>query len=159
MLEAELSVWPLRAGFTSCWDMVLSEPVGVVLSSLPSLWEKENSWRSISFWIIPCQAMNCLISKAYRETDMQSQMSGGPVSWNGYTPWSLHRRAERTSSPENASRRRLERYSCLKCCCSAMLFSMLGAMCHFRNTSLSWYFDPLKRTSNITTASGFSSTA
>lgn len=89
MLEAELSVWPLGAVFTSCWDTVLSEPVGVVLSSLPSLWENENSWRSVFIRIILCQAMSCLISKAYSETDVQSQVSGGPVFWNGYTPWSL----------------------------------------------------------------------
>lgn len=144
MLEAELSVWPLGAAFTSCWDTVLSEPVGVVLSSLPSLWESKNSWRNIFIWIFPCQAMNYLISKAYCDTDMQSQMSGGPVFWNGYILWSLHKRAKRkrTSSPDHASTSRLGRYSCLKCCCSATLFSALGAMCHFQTTSLSWYFDP-----------------
>lgn len=145
MLGAELSVWPLRAAFTSRWDTVLSEPVGVVLSSLPSLWENENSWRSIFIWIIPCQAMNCLISKAYSDTNMQSQMSGGAVFWNGYTPWSLYKRAKRTSSPEHAFTSRLERYNCLKCCCSATLFSTLGVMCHFQTTSRSWYFWPIKK--------------
>lgn len=53
---------------------------------------------------------------------------------------------------------KLERH-CLRCCCSATLFSMLGVMCHFQTTSLSWIFCPIKRTLNITTVSGFSSTA
>lgn len=165
MPEAELSLWPLRAVFTSCWDTVLSEPVGVVLSSLPSLWEQENSWRSIFTWITPCQAMNCLISRAFPETDVQSPMSGGPsclLAWVHPVVSALKGKEDilsRACIHEQAGKAlKLERH-CLKCCCSAMLFSKLGARCHFQTTSLTWIFCPMKRTLNITTVSGFSSTA
>lgn len=86
----------------------------------------------------------------YELFDLQSipwdRFAMSSVRWSCLLKWGhpvvSAQRAERTSSPEQASMGSLERYSCLECCCSATLFSVLGAICHFQTTSLSWYFDP-----------------